>query len=83
MDKGELEQGVKDKIRALFAKPKVYLSEMNGRLGMQEQTKDDKDDIESSIKNLNNSIRKPLIRNAGMLTCYPTKHLMKRKSFSC
>jgi len=49
MDKGELEQGVKDKVRAFFAKPEIYLDEMNGRLGMQEQTKAD---LEHSIKNL-------------------------------
>jgi site-specific DNA recombinase len=49
MDKEGLEDGVKDKVRAFFAKPEVYLTNMQGRLGMQEQTKVD---IEQRIKNL-------------------------------
>jgi hypothetical protein len=49
MDKEGLENGVKDKVRAFFAKPEVYLTNMQGRLGMQDQTKAD---IEQRIKNL-------------------------------
>ena len=49
MDKEELENGVKYKILAFFAKPEAYLAEMQGRMGMQEQTKAD---IEKTIKNL-------------------------------
>ena len=49
MDKEGLENGVKDKVRAFFAKPEVYLTNMQGRPGMQDQTKAD---IEQRIKNL-------------------------------
>ena len=68
MDKEELEQGVKEKIRAFFAKPEIYLDEMNGRLGMQEQTKTD---LEHSIKNLDREYQETIdaeCRYADMLS---------------
>jgi hypothetical protein len=54
LDREVIEKGVKDKIRTFFFKPEVYLNEMEGRLGIHEQTKED---IEKQIKNLEKEYR--------------------------